>query len=116
MYTQVDVSVMSWQIIARPISFALFIGMSVVLLAVAAAVLWYTSGTKTVSPNRIGFPTLDFAVYTDPERVNRAATTLGDHGGKFAVADKLKIERVVIRKEQNDIAREYFEPCKDFVV
>ncbi|KAK7514631.1 hypothetical protein IWZ03DRAFT_361129 [Phyllosticta citriasiana] len=116
MYTQVDVSVMSWQIIARRISFALFIGMSLVLLAVAAAVLWYTSGTKTVSPNRIGFPTLEFAVHTDHERFNRAATTLGDHGGKFAVADKLKIERVVIRKEQNDIAREYFEPCKDFVV
>ncbi|KAK8160738.1 hypothetical protein BKA80DRAFT_204954 [Phyllosticta citrichinensis] len=99
MYTQVDISVMTWQVIAGCTSFALFIGMSVVLLAVATAVLWYTSGIKTVRPTRIGFPTLDFAVHTNRETVQRAATTLGDHGGKFAVAEKLKKERVVVHQE-----------------
>ncbi|KAH7065344.1 hypothetical protein B0J12DRAFT_32541 [Macrophomina phaseolina] len=107
MYTNMSISIMSYQVVAGQISRWLFLAFACTLLLLCASTIVVTVRICERRPERCGYPSLDFAAVCAhdslaPENqygngLHRSLTRLKEQPGKFEVAQRIKDERVVLR-------------------
>ncbi|KAF4301717.1 hypothetical protein GTA08_BOTSDO10036 [Botryosphaeria dothidea] len=107
MYTNMSISIMSYQVVAGQVSRWLFLAFACTLLLLCTATIIVTVRICERRPQRCGYPSLDFAAVCAHDSMlqenhhgnglHRSLTRLKEQPGKFEVARRIKDERIVLR-------------------